>query len=151
MANHGLHVSVIDIGRIDNLGWAIEGATVTASGILVRLTKCIDALSRAMAEGPLALGFEAPMFVPYRGESDQLDRSRNGDGDRSFSASAGACVLAKGLAICPYILAKLRLRAPNAIATFDWLAPLSKDSVLLFEAFVTHETVDHVGCAKLAI
>ena len=104
-----------------------------------------------MAEGPLALGFEAPMFVPYRGESVQLDRSRNGDGDRSFSASAGACVLAKGLVICPYILAKLRLRAPNAIATFDWLAPLSEDSVLLFEAFVTHETADHVGCAKLAI
>ena len=149
VAPKGMHVAVVDIGRLENLGWAIEGSIVNRSGS--NIDECIDALTDALDTGPLALGFEAPMFVPYREDANQLDRCRMGEGDRSFSAWAGACVLAKALVICPYILTGLQRRVPNANATFDWRSPLSRHDVLFFEAFVTHERADHVGCAKLAL
>jgi hypothetical protein len=60
-------------------------------------------------------------------------------------------VLAKGLVICPYILAALKERSPNAKVTFNWCDALSTRDLLVFEAFVTHETASHIGCAKLAM
>ena len=54
--------------------------------------------------GPLALGFEALIFVPYGRKRCDLDKARKGDNDRAFSASVGASVLTEGLIIVPYIL-----------------------------------------------
>lgn len=76
------------------------------------------------------------MFVPYRKEATKLDDARDGDGDRAFSASAGACVLTKALVIVPYILEGLRCRAKAARPTFKWRGQLSARDLLLFEAFV---------------
>jgi hypothetical protein len=149
MTVNRMHVAVVDVGKLENLGWAIKGPVVCRSGS--DIDESVEALTDALTAGPLALGFEAPMFVPYRHDVSRLDKCRNNEGSRSFSASAGACVLAKGLVICPYILSTLRQRVPNARATFNWRRPLSAHDLLLFEAFVTHETADHVGCAKLAI
>jgi hypothetical protein len=106
-----------------------------------------------MKMGPLALGFEAPMFVPYGRERGDLDKARKGDGDRAFSASPGACVLTKGLVIVPYILGGLRCRAEAARPTFKWRGRLGERDLLLFEAFVTHvgRSVSHVECARLAL
>jgi hypothetical protein len=102
---------------------------------------------------PLALGFEAPMFVPYGRARGTLDKARVGDGDRAFSASPGACVLTKGLVIVPYILERLRSRVSAAKPIFNWRKPLTGRSLLLFEAFVTHagQSVSHRECAHLAI
>jgi hypothetical protein len=58
-----LSIAVVDIGKLSNLGWAIEGPTIAESGTDV--DSCVDALGKAMTMGPLALGLEAPMFVPY--------------------------------------------------------------------------------------
>jgi hypothetical protein len=102
MTNESLHVAVVDIGSLKNLGWVVEGPSVVGSGTDIDL--CVEALASAIDTGPLALGFEAPMFVPYGRKRCDLDKARKGDGDRAFSASAGACVLAKGLVIVPYIL-----------------------------------------------
>ena len=63
MADESLHVAVVDIGSLPNLGWAVEGPSVDDSGTDIDL--CIESLVKAMRAGPLALGFEAPMFVPY--------------------------------------------------------------------------------------
>ncbi|PYV21994.1 MAG: hypothetical protein DMG27_19290, partial [Acidobacteria bacterium] len=106
-----------------------------------------------MKMGPLALGFEAPMFVPYGRKRRDLDKARKGEGNRAFSASAGACVLTKGLVIVPYILEKLRCSAKAARPTFKRRDRLCERDLQLFEAFVTNvgEAVSHEACARLAL
>jgi hypothetical protein len=85
MTNESLHVAVIDIGKLANLGWVVEGPSVTTWGEDV--DECIEALAEAMKVGPLALGFEGPMlFVPYGRKRANLDDARNGDEDRSGAA-----------------------------------------------------------------
>lgn len=152
MTDESLHVAVVDIGSLKNLGWAIEGPFVKEEG--TDIDSCIGALARAMKTGPLALGFEAPMFVPFGRERCNLDKARKGDGDRSFSASAGACVLTKGLVTVPYILGGLwsQDEAARPRPTFKWREQLSKGDLLLFEAFVSHVgESNHVECARLAL
>jgi len=151
MNNESLHIAVVDIGNLTNLGWVVEGPCVNESGTDIDL--CVEYLATAMRDGPLALGFEAPMFVPYGRKRRELDKARKGDGDRAFSASAGASVLTKGLVIVPYILEGLRCRAKAARPTFKWHSRLSGSDLLLFEAFVTHlgESVSHEECARLAL
>ena len=150
MTNESLHVAVVDIGKLTNLGWVVEGPSVNKSG--KDIDSCIEALASAMKMGPLALGFEAPMFVPYGRKRCDLDKARKGERDRSFAAAAGACVLTKGLVIVPYILEGLRCRAKTARPTFKWRGRLSERDLLLFEAFVTHVgSVNHEDCARLAL
>lgn len=151
MTNKSLHIAVVDIGKLTNLGWAVEGPSVKEFG--TDIDRCIETLAKAKKMGPLALGFEAPMFVPYGRKRCELDNARQGDGDRPFSAAAGAAVLTKGLVIVPYILEGLRSRAEAARPTFDWRRRLSKRDLLLFEAFVSHmgKSVNHVMCARLAV
>jgi hypothetical protein len=146
-----LSIAVVDIGRLSNLGWVVEGPSITESG--ADIDSCVDALARAMTMGPLALGFEAPMFVPYGRSRSDLDRARKGDGDRAYSASAGASALTKGLVIVPYILEQLRNRVKAAKPTFKWREQLSDGDLLLFEAFVTHmgKSAGHEECARLAL
>jgi hypothetical protein len=151
MNDESLHVAVVDIGSLANLGWAIEGPSVNESGTDIDL--CIEALAKAMKAGPLALGFEAPMFVPYGRKRCDLDKAREGEGDRAFGASGGACALTKGLVIVPYILQGLLSRAKDSRPTFKWCQKLSEKDILLFEAFVTHvgRAVTHEECARLAV
>jgi hypothetical protein len=145
-----LHVAVIDIGKLTNLGWAIEGPIISSSG--TDIDECIEALAQAIEVGPLALGFEAPMFVPFGRDREELDHCRVGEGDRAFSASAGACSLVKGLVIAPYILGGLRSRIETANPTFKWHKQMVPGDLLLFEAFVTHVgPLGHKECARLAV
>jgi hypothetical protein len=122
---------------------------------------CVQTLAEALRNGPLALGFEAPMFVPIRTDPKRLTAAREGDSgkgmpSRSFSASAGATELVTGLVVESYILATLRPLVPEATATLDWrLPPVGPGWLLLFEAFVTDQrkTSDtrHIEDAHLAI
>src|SRR5437016_3157522 len=73
--------------------------------------------------GPLALGFEAPMFVPLHLNSNNLTRARQGEGNRPFTAGAGSSALVAGLVVVPYVLSQLRALAPLATATLDWRLP----------------------------
>jgi len=151
MVDESLHVAVVDIGKLTKLGWAIKGPSVNKSGSDV--DECIEVLASAMNTGPLALGFEAPMFVPYGRKRCDLDKAREGDGDRAFSAAPGACVLTKALVIIPCILEGLRRRIKAARPTFKWRERLSERDLLLFEAFVAHvgRSVSHNECARLAL
>jgi hypothetical protein len=149
----GLHVGVIDIGRRENIGWAIEGPKISQGK---SLDDCVDALAEALNDGPLALGFEAPMFVPLHEDATNLTRGRKGERDRAYTAPAGSAVLVSALVVVPYVLQKLRALVPHATATFDWIAPLDvRGRLLLFEAFVSHQAKSdadpHIRDAKLAI
>jgi len=151
MGDESLHVAVVDIGRLANLGWVVEGPSINRSG--TDIDSCVEALAEAVTTGPLALGFEAPMFVPFGRDRRDLDRARAGEGDRAFAAAAGACSLTKGLVIVPYILAGLRRLAGHSRPTFKWREDLRKNDLLLFEAFVAHvgNFANHQECARLAI
>jgi hypothetical protein len=154
-----MNVAVVDIGKPGvNFGWAIAGDT-TAEG--TDIDECIQTLAAALRTGTLALGFEAPMFVPIRSDPRRLTAARIGDcgkgmASRPFSASAGATALVTGLVVVSYILNSLRSRVPEAAATLDWRSSLvGPGKLLLFEAFVTNQrkTADtrHVEDAHLAI
>ena len=85
-------------------------------------------LLKPSGRGPLALGFEAPMFVPIRTDPERLTAARNGEfgkglPSRPFSASAGATSLVTGLVVVSYILNTLRPLVPEATATLDWRLP----------------------------
>jgi hypothetical protein len=151
MTDESLYVAVVDVGNLTNLGWVVEGLSINKSG--TDIDSCIESLASAMKMGFLALGFEAPMFVPYGRKRCDLDKARKGEGDRSFAAAPGACVLTKALVIVSYILEGLRCRAKDAAPTFKWREPLSERDLLLFEAFVAHVggSVGHVDCARLAL
>lgn len=127
----------------------------------VDLDECVAAIAAALRIGPVALGFEAPQFVPLRDDPMVLTAGRTGEfgpgqPTRTFSASAGATVLVTSLVVVPYVLTALRARVVGGFATFDWKRQLSEPGeLLLFEAFVTDQRKDtatrHVEDARLAI
>ena len=151
-------VCIIDIGKPGtNLGWAISGPE-PADG--TDLEVCIEAVAVALRSGPVGLGFEAPMFTPIRDDPMSLTKARHGEATRGisrpFSAGAGATVLVTALVIVPFVLNRLRLLAPTAIATLDWRTPMAgRADLLLFEAFVTNQKktdgARHVEDAHLAM
>ena len=158
-----MNVAVIDIGspRKNNIGWAIVGPQASAG---TDLDAGVAALAEAVHAGPLALGFEAPMFVPMRERPETLANARDGERDRAFSASAGASVLVTATVVVPYVLGELRRAVPDAVATLNWrgwpYGGASKREILLFEAFVSHKSsrgsgkrrhVDDAGAAADAL
>jgi hypothetical protein len=58
-----MRVAVIDIGTLGkNLGWAIDEPDDGGAD----LDACVETLIDSLGKGPVALGFEAPQFVPLR-------------------------------------------------------------------------------------
>lgn len=141
-----MHVAVIDIGKPGkNLGWAIVGPH-QASG--TDLDKAIDEIADRLPRGPVALGFEAPLYVPMRTVAADLTKARSGECvggvNRPYSASAGSTVLAIATVVVPYVLKALRAAAPTCVATIDYHAFFQEPSgLLLFEAFVTNQKKSH--------
>jgi hypothetical protein len=154
MPSAPLQVAAVDIGAKENIGWAIDGAEHHEGK---DIEACITGLADALEQGPLALGFEAPMFVPLHQDSSNLTRARRGEGNRPFSFGAGPTALTSALVVVPYILKQLHARLPTATVSFDWTKlPTVQHSLILFEAFVTNQyaTDDddpHIRDAKLAI
>ncbi len=153
-----MHTAVVDIGKPGkNLGWALAGPSPSDG---TDLDAGIVAVVAALRTGPVALGFEAPMFVPIRDDPMALTKARRGEAfqgiSRPFSASAGATVLVTALVVVTYVMHRLRVLAPDASATMDWRRPLAgRGDLLLFEAFVTNQRkradTRHVEDARLAI
>jgi hypothetical protein len=158
-----MRVAVIDIGKPGrNLGWAVDEPSDDGTD----LDACIDVLAAALSKDALALGFEAPQFVPFRHDQTMLTQARQGDcgpglAPRAFSAGPGATVLVTSLVIVPYVLHRLRERVPAATATLEWRRPMTEPGqLLLWEAFVSDQRKDtitrhvetrHVEDARLAI
>ena len=152
-----MNVAVIDIGSPgrNNIGWALVSAKSRTG---TDVDEGISALADELQAGPLAIGFEAPMFVPMRDRAMELTSRRQGERDRPFSAAAGAAVLVTGTVVVPYVLRKLRKTVPGATATLRWQGwPRSgkpAKQLLLFEAFVSNKSAKpktaHIDDARLA-
>ncbi len=129
-------IAAVDIGSpmAGRFGWAALPEPRTGSSI----PELIEIVAKALTLGPVSLGFEAPLWVPMRADVMTLTKARAGEGTRSWSAGAGAGVLATGLVVIPRILSGIRKAAPFAVASLDFKKPPSRPGELfLWEAFVS--------------
>ena len=146
MDAEGLAIYCADIGSIKkkNFGWAIVHGNRKRGG--KEIGGLVDDLVGSLAAGiKVALGFECPLWVPVTDEPAGLTAGRAVDGNKPWSAGAGASVLAAGLTETAWILRETRRRlkdggvAPPA-TYFDWEEFTAADTGLfLWEAFVTGE------------
>ena len=167
--NHWKQVAAIDIGSPKNhqkkIGWFIDSAhSIKYGHSLDGVDGFIDSLTIALQNEnePLALGFEAPMFVPVRENVEELTKAREGEirknfKNRPFSAGAGASVLVTGMVVALYILRKLRKSFPDVEPTLNWCdKPTKTKRLLLFEAFVSEQQPSknsdpHIQDARTAV
>lgn len=136
-----LLVYCVDIGSVksDRFGWArLDPSTheLRKGGDIAELaSKVADDLK---ADHPVALGFECPLFVPVPQEAQELGSARPGEGNRAWSAGAGAGSLAIGLAEVPWILQTAADEVTNRRAYLDWESfGCQAGALFVWEAFVT--------------
>lgn len=135
-----LTVACADIGSIKagNFGWCLQrpGQKVVQGNDIDVF--CDEIASSLAAGASVALGFEAPLFVPVRDIAIEVAKARIGEGNRSWSAGAGTGALATGLVETLYIFRKMAALKSIPKPTFSW-DKLRDDTANLFiwEAFVT--------------
>jgi hypothetical protein len=137
-------VGVIDVGspRSGKLGWALLTPNLNAA-TGTDLDAFVDLVGTTGREWPLAIGFEAPLFIPTRAKALDVLTGRAGEGSRPWSAGAGAAVTAASLAITSYTLMGLRRALPLSTASTDWTRPPDqRGHTLFFEAFVSGAAKD---------
>lgn len=133
-----------DIGSVKNgnFGWArlcheeIESECNERDSILDLIRAVVEDLNRG---NPVALGFECPLFVPLPLDPGDLTKARVGEGDRPWSAGAGAACLATGLTEIVWILEKIRaalVDPPDAYLEWNRFREAGA-GLFLWEAFVT--------------
>lgn len=149
-----------DIGSVKkgNFGWArhaVEGthSPLSTGSDIARFTQLIA--EDLNAGNQVALGFECPLFVPITADAGELTSARPGEGDRPWSAGAGAGSLATGLTETQWILDHVRLEVRRDVPVFSHWQPFqaSDDGLFVWEAFVTKDAkanTDH-GDAELAV
>ncbi len=103
----------------------------------------------------IAIGFEAPLFIPIPTDATNLSKARSGEGDRAFGAPVGLSVTTLALHQTAWLLERLRTQIPEHYRlTLDWNEWGSKHTVLfLWEAFVSgpaHSTNDLADAATAA-
>lgn len=133
-----------DVGslRLGRFAWAraeCAGGSTSQSSDIEQLVKMV--ISDLKARRPVALGFECPLFIPVPGDCVKLGCARPGEGDRPWSAGAGAGALATGLAQAIWVLREVRqcIGLPTA-AFLDWSAfQQAGAGLFLWEAFVSAE------------
>ena len=151
-----LVVFCADIGSIknNNFGWAAsfyDGRTKGGSSIVDFANEIAQQI---IVSNKVALGFECPLFVPVRANPEAVNSARHGEGNRSWSAGAGAGSLATGLVEVLWVLnaiSEILGYKPNA--ELSWDAFLENDGVFLWEAFITSSGKgrDHADDAKIAV
>ena len=142
----GLAIYCADIGSVKNgnFGWAVlHGATRRYGN---KIDGLVDDLVDSLTSGmQVALGFECPLWIPVPDDPSGLTAGRVVDGNKAWSAGAGASALATGLTETAWILRQTRARLdveglPLPSAHLDWQEFAGSDRGILFwEAFVTGE------------
>ena len=140
----GLAIYCADIGLVKkgNFEWAVMHGDCQRGGKEIGglVDDVVDSLSAGVK---VALGFECPLWVPVPDDPAGVTAGRGVDGNRAWSAGAGASVLAAGSTETAWILREIRERLRDRSAAlpavlFDWqeFARLDR-GVYLWEAFVT--------------
>src|SRR4051812_33674605 len=106
-----------DIGSVQrgNFGWTRACSDEPAPELRHRsdITSLCDAVINDLTLNvPVALGFECPLFVPITTDPHSLTCARPGEGNRAWSAGAGAGSMATGLTETLWILDRIKKAAP---------------------------------------
>lgn len=151
----GLSVYCADVGSIANqrFGWYSDRYAV-GGGSIADLAERVAQDLRTLR--PVALGFECPLFVPVVNDPQRLGCSRPGERSRSWSAGAGAGVLATGLVQVLWLLHEIRARVgdPSCRAYLRWQEFIEAgQGLFLWEAFVSGagKGDSHVADAHAAV
>jgi len=140
----GLQVFCADVGSIarDSFAWARR--IPNSGGEELYRPESIESLASSVAHvlrdgAPVALGFEAPLFIPVPENPDRLGKARPCDAPSpSWSSSVGASVLATAMVQIPWTLRFIHERVPDVRVHVQW-PPFAEqqDGLLLWEAFVS--------------
>lgn len=133
-------VVAIDAGGKANVGWVVDAADGdrergTGATTLDELTA---AVLRSMRAGrSVALGIEAPLYLPIATSEAEINSKRDDEYNRPWSAGAGAGVTGIGVHQLAYLLRGIWREFPDAEISFDLDAKLNGPYVRIWEAFVT--------------
>ncbi len=142
-SGHELAVLCADVGSVaqGRFGWAEVDPVGYPDHTSERMEELAEAVASHLAQGrKVALGFECPLTVPLRSDPSTLGKAREGEGNRSWSAGAGAGALATGLVQVPWVLRDIRARLTSPVPAYlGWEAFRESSGAALFvwEAFVT--------------
>jgi hypothetical protein len=139
-----LQVFCADVGSIarDRFAWArrIPGT----EGEEVHRPESIESLAASVVHvlrdgEPVALGFEAPMFVPVPEDPARLGKARPCDAPSpSWSSQVGASVLATAMVQVPWILRYIHEQVSDLRVHVGWPSFAEQQGgLLLWEAFVS--------------
>lgn len=140
-------IYVCDVGstRSDppKFGWARilpeHPTEVVGSSNIRALASCLEEDLRGGRS--VALGFEAPLFMPVPDQAEDLSRGRTGEGSRSMFAPAGSAVATLGLHQAAWILRRLFLSCGEECSfTLDraeWPPVGPRPLLFCWEAFVS--------------
>lgn len=151
-------VAVLDVGSAARTGWwrsPLDGTPTEGRDVDVL---CSELVVDLLSGDAVALGFEAPLWIPYAYEAARLGKARPRE-HPAWSAGAGATVLASGLQQMTYVLHRLLTETnehpPSATLDPDELR--SGDAqLLIWEAFVSGRAKDrsaaepHISDARAA-
>jgi hypothetical protein len=149
-----------DIGSVPRgrFGWARADAAETGVETHrggTEIIDLVDAIAEDLDAGrTVALGFECPLFVPVPEEAMRLGMARPGEGNRSWSAGAGAGALATGIVEVAWVLSELSGLRPQTRFHLDWHEfERAGEGIFLWEAFVTEraKATTHVDDAAVAV
>ena len=151
-----LAIYCADIGSIKNhkFGWAVVHGERQQAG--KEISELVDEVVESLAAGvKVALGFECLLWVPVPDDSWMLTAGRKVDGDKPWSAGAGAGALATRLTETAWILRDIRRRLKYREvslppAYLDWKDFTGANTgMLLWEAFVEGKAKAKVADAKV--
>lgn len=139
-----LQVFCADVGSIAGGSFAWARRLPGTDNEEVHQPKSIESLAASVVQAlragePVALGFEAPLFVPVPGDPKRLGKARPCDAPSpSWSSSVGASVLATAMAQVPWTLRFIREEVPDLRVHLQW-PPFAEQQggLLLWEAFVS--------------
>jgi hypothetical protein len=139
-----LQVFCADVGSIakNKFAWArrLPGEAAEEVHVPTSIESLATAVVREIElERPVALGFEAPLFVPVPPAATQLGKARPCDLNApAWSSSIGGSVMATGIAQVAWVLRRVHDCAPEADLYLRWEPFASvQEGLFLWEAFVT--------------
>lgn len=147
-------VCVVDVGspKQGNLGWCLIRHDGQEEITGDNLDDLVSNISKGISTKGLLLGLEACLFVPIRKEVLRLTAGRKGEGNRPWSAGAGAQVLAINLPIMTYIFSEIYQKQPkvNFVLSEDDFTG-SPFQIFIFEAFVSGQDkgISHIEDAQI--
>jgi hypothetical protein len=131
-------VLALDVGSLANIGWwRMSGSAANGGRDIQGFVEA--AVLELNSARPVAIGFEAPLFIPSPSSVDGLARQRIGEAGRPWCAGAGSGALALGVQQASYVLEAIRSRTNRSLRVGFDPAALTRGELdlCIWEAFVS--------------